>query len=279
MTFPLVFVRGGGDLGSGVAHRLRVSGFRVVILDVAAPTLVRHTVSFATAIFTGSHEVEGLIARRVDPADDDAAIARTLAAGEIPVLVDPDALAMRRLRPAVVVDAILAKRPGSSRIADAPLVIALGPGHVAGRDAHAVIETHRGHRLGRVITSGAAAENTGTPGEIGGAAEERVLRAPASGVFRGAVRVGERVLCGAVVGRIDGHDVAARTDGILRGLLWDGVAVRAGMKLGDVDPRADAHAIREISDKSRAVAGGVLEAIFRFRENWMADFHSEEGES
>ncbi len=279
MTFPLVLVRGGGDLGSGLAHRLHVSGFRVVILDVAAPTLVRHTVSFATAIFTASHEVEGLVARRVDPADDDAAIARTLDAGEIPVLVDPDARARLRLRPAVVVDAILAKKPGTSRIEDAPLVIALGPGHVAGRDAHAVIETQRGHRLGRVITSGAAAENTGTPGEIGGAAEARVMRAPASGVFRGAVRVGDGVRSGATVGRIGGHDVLARTDGIVRGLLWDGVAIRAGAKVGDVDPRADARAIREISDKSRAVAGGVLEAIFRFRENWIADCHSEEGES
>jgi len=271
MNFPLVMLRGGGDLGSGVAHRLHVSGFRVVILETPAPTLVRHTVSFGTAVFTGSIEVEGVVARRVDAADDGAAIARTFAAGEIPVLVDRDAASRTRLLPAIAIDAILAKRPGTSRREDAPLVIALGPGHVAGRDAHAVIETHRGHRLGRVITSGSAAENTGTPGEIGGAAEERVLRAPASGTFRPALRVGDRVGAGDIVGSVAEHAVAARSAGIVRGLLWEGVAIREGAKVGDVDPRADASAIREISDKSRAVAGGVLEAIFRFRESWIAD--------
>lgn len=269
MTFPLVLVRGGGDLGSGAAHRLHVSGFRVVILEAPAPTLVRQTVAFGTAVFTGEIEIERVTGRRVDPPGDGPAIARTLAAGEIPVLVDPEARARALLAPAILVDAILAKRPGTSRLADAPLVIALGPGHVAGRDAHAVVETERGHRLGRVITSGQAASNTGTPGEIGGAAAERVLRAPASGVFAPVARIGDRVRAGDVVARVAGHAVAARVDGVLRGLLWEGVAIREGAKVGDIDPRGDASTIREISDKSRAVAGGVLEAIFRFREAWI----------
>ena len=281
MPGPLVMIRGAGDLGSGVAHRLVVCGFRVVMLEAAAPTLVRSTVAFGSAVFSGRAGVEGILARRVDaPADAPAAAASVAAlteAGEIAVLVDPDARSRALLRPRVVIDAMMAKRPGATRIDDAPLVIALGPGHAAGTHAHAVIETKRGHRLGRVITSGCAASDTGTPGEldgvagvvgVAGLAVERVLRAPARGTFEPAKRIGEMVAAGETVGRVDGHPVVAGASGVLRGLLWQGVVAEEGMKIGDVDPRGDPRAVHEISDKARAVAGGVLEALLRFRDQW-----------
>jgi xanthine dehydrogenase accessory factor len=167
-----------------------------------------------------------------------------------------------------VIDAMMAKRPGATRIDDAPLVIALGPGHAAGVHAHAVIETKRGHQLGRVITSGCAASDTGKPGEVAGLATERVLRAPLRGTFEPAKRIGELVAAGETVGRVDGHPVIAGASGILRGLLSRGVIAEEGMKIGDVDPRGDPRAVHEISDKARAIAGGVLEAMLRFRDKW-----------
>lgn len=275
IPWPLVMIRGAGDLGSGVAHRLMVCGFRVVMLEAAAPTLVRSTVAFGSAVFSGRAGVEGILARRVDaPADAPAAAASVAAlteAGEIAVLVDPDARSRALLSPRVVIDAMMAKRPGATRIDDAPLVIALGPGHAAGTHAHAVIETKRGHRLGRVITSGCAASDTGTPGEldgVAGLAVERVLRAPARGTFEPAKRIGEMVTAGETVGHVDGRPVVAGASGVLRGLLWQGVVAEEGMKIGDVDPRGDPRTVHEISDKARAVAGGVLEALLRFRDQW-----------
>jgi xanthine dehydrogenase accessory factor len=263
-------IRGGGDLGSGVTHRLAVCGFPVVVLETAAPTLVRSSVSFGAAVFTGRAEVEGVVAERCGGPEDVEAARASLARGRVAVLVDPEARSRRTLRPAVLVDAILAKRAGSTRLGDAPLVIALGPGHEAGLDAHVVVETKRGHRLGRVITAGRAAEDTGIPGEVGGAAAERVLRAPAPGPFERAARIGDVVAAGQAVARVGGQPVTARIGGIVRGLLWDGVIAEQGMKVGDIDPRGSAGAMHEISDKARAVAGGVLEAVLRFRTAWDA---------
>ena len=257
----LVGVRGAGDLATGVIHRLHRAGFAVVATELPQPTVLRRSVAFASAVWEATMTVEGVTAVRVDPAD----VARALARQEVALLVDPDGRRLRALRAAVLVDATMAKRPGGVGRDDAPLVIALGPGWTAGRDVDAVVETNRGHHLGRVILEGTAEPDTGVPGPIDGHAAERVLRAPRAGRFRGCREIADVVEAGTVVATVDGAPVVAGIAGVLRGLLHDGCEVRSGMKVGDVDPRAvPAHCLT-ISDKARAVAGGVLEAILWLR--------------
>ena len=255
----VALIKGGGDLGTGVAHRLHRAGMRVVVTELAQPLVIRRPVAFASAVYEGTITVEGVVARRLplDRAEIEAAWDR----GEVPVLVDPEGLAVKVLRPNVVVDAILAKRNTGTRITDTPAVIALGPGFTAGVDCHAVIETERGHYLGRVIWDGPARPDTGVPGVVGGQSARRVLRAPADGVFRGERRIGDLVREGETVAAVAGVPLVAPFDGVLRGLLRDGVAVRQGMKVGDVDPRGVPDYCFTISDKARAVGGAVLEAI------------------
>ncbi|MGB9723180.1 MAG: selenium-dependent molybdenum cofactor biosynthesis protein YqeB [Chloroflexia bacterium] len=257
----LVIVKGGGDLGSGVAWRLHRCGFRVVILECPYPTVIRRRVAFATAMYEGEIAVEGVTARRATMEE----VPALLEAGLIPVLADPEGRAVGRLRPDVVVDAIMAKRNTGTHLTDAPLVVALGPGFQAGRDCHAVIETARGHFLGRVYWEGEALPNTGIPGEVGGATAERVLRAPADGTFQSCARIGDLVEVGQTVAWVDGHPVQARLRGVLRGLLSDGLPVHAGMKVGDVDPRAERDHCFTVSDKALSIAGGVLEAILTWQ--------------
>jgi xanthine dehydrogenase accessory factor len=202
--------------------------------------------------------VEGVVARRVE----DVAQARALLLeGVIPVLIDPGASVVRKLKPTVVVDAIIAKRNTGTKITDAPVVVALGPGFTAGLDAHAVIETNRGHDLGRIISEGQAAPDTGIPGPVMGYASERVVRAPGEGVFRGVKAIGDKVEAGDVVARAGDQPVLAPISGVLRGLLADGLVVKEGMKVGDVDPRGVRGHCFTISDKARAIGGSVLEAI------------------
>lgn len=250
-------IKGGGDMGSGVAWRLHRCGFPVVVLEKAQPTVIRRKVSFAAAVYEGAVTVEGVTARRSDLAEVPGELER----GHIPVLVDPCGAAVAALRPAVLVDAILAKRNTGTRRTDAPLVVALGPGFSAGQDCHAVVETARGHTLGRVYWQGAALAHTGVPGEIMGVSEERVLRAPAAGSFEPLVQIGDRVSAGQAVAQVAGQVVAARSGGVVRGLLYAGLPVTPGMKVGDVDPRGERACCFTISDKALAVAGGVLEAI------------------
>jgi xanthine dehydrogenase accessory factor len=254
---PLALVKGAGDLATGVALRLRRSGFAVAMTELQRPTVVRRTVAFAEAMYEARTTVEGVDGVRVD---DVADVPRLLAEGVVPVLLDPEACSVAVLRPALLVDAIMAKRNVGTTIGDAPVVVALGPGFVAGRDAHAVVETKRGHTLGRVIAEGAAIPDTGVPGEIGGVGEERLVRSPTAGVFEARRRIGDRVVAGETVGRVGEVPVKARTDGLLRGLLRSGLEVREGMKLGDVDPRGVPEHCALVSDKALAVAGGVLEA-------------------
>jgi len=267
----LVVVKGGGDLATGVAHRLHRAGIRVIITELPQPTVIRRPVAFASAVCAGEVTVEGVTARLVD------GLVQALAClneGIIPVLVDPKAEVVRELRPDAVVDATVAKRNLGTCLTDAPIVVALGPGFTAGVDCHAVVETNRGHYLGRVITEGQAAPNTSVPGSVLGHAEDRVVRAPCAGIFRGEWRIGDRVEAGQIVARVDGEPVVARISGVLRGLLADGSAVYAGMKVGDVDPRGVVEHCFTISDKARAVGGGVLEAILwlhRQRNQWPND--------
>jgi xanthine dehydrogenase accessory factor len=258
MEREVVVVKGGGDLASGVIARLVRIGRPVIVTELPQPTFVRRTVSFGAAIYEGEIIIEELAARRVSSPDEALA---TLAAGAIPVLADPDGAVIRRLHPGAVVDAIMAKYSTGTTLEDAPQVIALGPGFTAGVDCHAVVETNRGHNLGRVLWQGGAEPNTGVPGEIGGKSRERVLRAPAAGHLMPQVEIGATVTAGTVIATVAGKAVTAPFSGVLRGLLHPAVAVTAGMKIGDLDPRAAPIHCFTISDKALAIGGGVVEAL------------------
>lgn len=263
MLRELVVVKGAGDLASGVAYRLVRSGWPVVMTEIRHPTVVRRSVAFAQAVFDGSTAVEDVTGRLTATSAEARAVAR---AGEVAVLVDPGALCVAELRPLAVVDGVMAKHNLGTRTTDAPIVIALGPGFRAPDDAHAVIETNRGHRLGRVILSGEAEPDTGVPAIVGGHGAERVLRAPADGVFAGTRRIGDDVRTGEILGVVEGATLVAPFDGCLRGILQDGVVVRRGMKVGDVDPRATREHCFTVSDKALAIGGGVLEALLYLLE-------------
>ena len=253
-----ILIKGAGDIASGIAYRLQKSGFTVVMTDLPKPTAIRRTVCFSEAIVRGSTAIEGVTARFADGCGSVPAILR---AGEIPVLADPEASCIEVLRPDAVIDAILAKRNIGTRITDAPCVVAVGPGFAAGTDCHAVVETMRGHTLGRVIYDGEAIPNTGVPGPIGGFSIERLLRAPCDGEFRAIKRIADTVARGDIVAYVGEEPIQAGIDGVLRGLLPDGAAVYKGMKSGDIDPRCEVEHCYRISDKALAVAGGVLEAV------------------
>ena len=252
-----VVIRGAGDLASGVALRLWRAGMDVVLLDVEKPTAIRRTVAFSEAIVHGEQTVEDVTARlaTAETAEE------TLAAGMIPVLVDPEGRSIPTLRPDALVDAILAKRNLGTEIRDAPVVIGVGPGFTAGVDCHAVVETMRGHTLGRVIREGSAIPNTGIPGLIGGFAGERVLRAPAAGSFHPLRDIGDAVTEGETLATVAGVPMTATLTGTLRGILPEGTEVFPGMKSGDIDPRCQRSHCFTASDKALAVGGGVLEAI------------------
>ena len=257
----LVLIRGAGDIATGIALRLYRSGLRVVMTDLPRPTAIRRTVCFSQAIVLGETTVEGVRAVRADTASQ--ALER-LAEGAVPVLPDPALTCLASLRPDALVDAILAKKNLGTHITDAPVVVGVGPGFTAGADCHAVVETMRGHTLGRVIYDGAALPNTNIPGLIGGYAGERVLRAPADGVFHQILNIGDEVKAGDIAGEVDGQPMRCTIGGVLRGLLADGTPVHKGMKSGDVDPRCRPEYCATASDKALAVGGGVLEAILHF---------------
>lgn len=255
-----VLIRGGGDLASGVAWRLHVCGFPVCITEIDQPMAVRRTVSFCEAVYDGQTEVEGVKALRVDDAHE---VQMVWDRGCIPVIVDPDAEARHVISPHVLVDAVLAKTNLGTTLNHAPLVIALGPGFTAGKDAHFVVETNRGHSLGRLLSSGSAQPNTGIPGSVLGITTERVLRSPASGRWEIQKEIGEVVSKGDIVGAVQGQPVYSKIDGILRGLIRPGITVSQGLKIGDVDPRGDKNSCYTISEKALAIAGGVLEGVLR----------------
>ncbi len=256
----LVVIRGAGDLATGAALRLWRAGLRVVMTDLPQPTAIRRTVAFSTAIPCGETKVEDVTARR---AETPAQALELLEDGVIPVLADPEAACVPALRPAALVDAILAKRNLGTKITDAPVVVGVGPGFTAGADCHAVVETMRGHYLGRVLYEGSAQPNTGIPGLIGGFAGERVLRAPADGAFHPLLDIGAQVKLGDVAAEVGGVPMACTLDGVLRGILPEGTRVRKGMKAGDIDPRCKMEHCYCASDKALAVGGGVLEAVLR----------------
>ena len=258
-----VLIRGAGDLASGIALRLFHAKMEVIMTDLPRPTAIRRTVCFSQAILFGTMTVEDVTA--VFAKTSEAAVS-ILKEKKIPVLADSEAACIAALRPDVVVDAILAKRNLGTKITDAPCVIGVGPGFTAGVDCHACVETMRGHTLGRVITEGSPIPNTNIPGLIGGFAGERVLRAPADGIFRQRLEIGDMVEQNEIAGYVGTEPMRCQITGVLRGLLADGTPVHRGMKAGDVDPRGEISYCKLVSDKALAIGGGVLEAILRFSE-------------
>ncbi len=257
----LVLIKGAGDLASGVANRLVKSGFDVFMTEISAPTMVRRTVSYGEAVYQGSISIEGITSKLVDL---DYNLNEMWAKKEIPVLVDPSASCIDKVHPHVIVDGIIAKKNTGTYKGQAPLTIGLGPGFAAGTDVDVVIETMRGHDLGRVIYDGFAQPDSGIPGEIAGHSIKRLLRAPDKGLFITACKIGQSVTQGEIIGEVNNAKVRAEITGMLRGLIKSGTMVSKGMKIGDIDPRATFDNCFTISDKARAIAGGVLEAILSF---------------
>jgi len=257
----IIAVKGAGEMASAVAWRLHMSNFRnILMLETDYPLAVRREVSFCEAVHEGEKEVEQVRALRVQQPDE---IKPCWQKNAIAVAVDPQWQTLRAIQPEVIVDAVLAKKNLGTHLNHAPMVIGLGPGFYAGKDVHLVIETNRGHNLGKIITSGEAEPNTGIPGAIGGFTEERVLRAPGVGKFQSARNIGDLVNVNEILGSVAGVDVRARIAGVLRGLIRPNSQVTQGLKIGDIDPRGEVSYCFTISDKARAIGGSVLEAILR----------------
>lgn len=264
----LIIVRGGGDLATGTIYKLKKSGFPVLILEVENPSAIRRNVAFSEAIYQGQQTVEDMTCFLADSLQQ---AENFLQEGKLTILVDPKGEAIANLKPLAVVDAIIAKRNLGTAKTMAPITVALGPGFVAGEDVEAVVETKRGHNLGRVIWSGSAAPNTGVPGLIGGFGKERVMHSPAQGILKNVKKITDTVMKGEVIAVIETESavvpVEASLDGILRGLIRDGYPVTKGFKIADIDPRSEEYNnCFTISDKARCIAGGVLEAILQLKK-------------
>ncbi|WP_405381375.1 selenium-dependent molybdenum cofactor biosynthesis protein YqeB [Phascolarctobacterium sp.] len=259
-----IIVRGGGDLATGVIHRLWGAGLTPLVLECAHPAAIRRQVALSEAVYQGSATVEGMTAALVQSL---AEVEAVMAAGKVPVLVDEDAACVAEYQPDILIDAIIAKKNLGTNMEMAPLTVALGPGFTAGVDCHAIVETKRGHNLGRIIRQGSAAPNSGVPGNIGGYSKERVLHAPCAGVLHVVRDIGSVVEKGEVIAQITTAqgavvDVNATLTGILRGMIREGYPVTKGFKIADIDPRKEELAnCFTISDKARCIAGSVLELV------------------
>ncbi len=254
----LVVIRGAGDIATGIAVRLYHCGFRIVMTETTCPTMIRCSVSFAQSIYQQDHTVEGVKAQKANNLDE---VSTILEKGAIPVIIDENLSLVETLNPTYLIDAILAKRNLNFNRSIAPITIALGPGFDAGKDCDAVIETNRGHHLGRVIYQGHTADNTGVPGNIAGFTHQRVVRAPCAGTMRGQVLLGDIVQQGQLIAMVDKSPVCAPLAGMVRGLLNNDIAVPEGFKIADIDPRGTDADFTTVSDKARAIGGSVLEAM------------------
>ena len=257
----LTAIKGGGDIASGVACRLFRAGFPVFITELESPLAVRRKVAFAQAIFSQKIEIEGIKAVKVQSSNE---IMPAIKKGLIPVISDYKASCLKELKPVIIVDGIMAKHNTGTKKDDAGLVIGIGPGFTAGIDVHCIIETRRGHYMGRVIREGTASKDTATPASLMGYTNERLLRAPRTGSVNILKNIGENVIAGEVVATIGNTQIKAEIQGILRGIVHNGVFLKEGDKLGDIDPRGEQNYCFTISDKSLAVGGGVLEAILGY---------------
>lgn len=253
----LAVIKGAGDIASGIALRLHKAKFDIVMTEISSPTAIRRTVSFSEAVYKKETTVEEV---KAVLADDVEKIPEILREGNIAVIVDEKASCIKDLKPDFVIDAILAKKNLSTTLNDADVVIGVGPGFTAKEDCHAVVETKRGHYLGRVYYEGSAIENTGVPGDIGGYTTQRIIRSPQYGVFNPIFEIGDKVEKGEVVACVDSTPIVSEISGILRGILQKGTKVSPFMKSGDIDPRCEKEHCYTVSDKALAVGGGVLEA-------------------
>jgi len=258
LTNLVVLIRGGGEVASGVAHKLACAHFRVCMTETSYPLAISRGVAFCEAVYKGEKEVEGIIAKRVESADQISEVWRE---NKLPVIVDPEASLKETLKPQVLVDAIMAKRNLGTKISHAPLVIGLGPGFQAGKDVHIVVETNNSENLGKVILEGKAEEATGVPIAVGGLTFNRVLHSPADGQFQTERDIGDLVTAGGLIASVAGKPINAEIDGAVRALLRSGTAVKKGTKLSEIDPSGDKEACYTIRPRVRAIAGGVLEAI------------------
>ncbi|MBT3220126.1 MAG: EF2563 family selenium-dependent molybdenum hydroxylase system protein [Proteobacteria bacterium] len=260
---PKILVKGAGEQASATAWRLFRCGFPVVMTELAHPSAVRRTVSFCSAIPNGEAEVEGVRGRGYDLSE--SAVLADLDQSHLPVFVDPAGEIRRIWRPDVIIDGRILKYNLDNSMGHAPLTIGLGPGLVAGKDVHFVVETNRGHDLARIISSGTAAPDTGVPGDIGGRSRERVLRASIAGILETHAKIGDLVQVGEEVATIGDNTLRAQLSGMVRGILPTGSLVRSGQKVGDIDPRGKRHYCYTISDKARAICGSVLEIVVSWR--------------
>ena len=263
----LIVVRGGGDIATGTIYKLNKCGYRVLVLETQNPSAIRRNVAFCEAVYEKSMQVEDVRARLVGTIEE---AEKVMAEGDVAVLVDPDGQCLEKLKPLALVDGILAKKNLGTTKEMAPITIGLGPGFTAGKDVDAVIETMRGHRLGRVILEGEALPNTGIPGAVAGVTKERVIHSPAEGIFRNVCQVTDTVEKGEIIAFVETEEgkveIPATIPGLLRGLLRDGYPVSKGFKVADIDPRISEYEnCFTISDKARCIAGGVLEAILYFQ--------------
>ena len=258
-----VLIKGAGDLASGIGCRLHRCGFELLMTDIAVPTTVRRTVAFSRAVYEGQamvEEITGVLCHNLKEIQEAAA------RDQVAVMVDEECKIREVWKPDVIVDAIIAKKNIGTQITDGETVIGVGPGFTAGVDCHVVVETKRGHDLGRCIWEGSAVPNTGVPGMIGGYDKERIIRAVSDGIFKGAVSIGDLVEKGTVVGYSGSDPIYAQIDGVVRGLLQDGVEAVKGMKSGDIDPRGNVDHCFTVSDKAASIGGGVLEAILSLKK-------------
>lgn len=259
----LIIIRGGGDIATGIGHRLFMAGFKVIILDMEKPLAIRRRVSFCEAVYNGEIIVEGVKAILTRNLEE---IYEAINNGIIPVYIDEKGEIINSIKPIAIIDSILAKKNLGTTKDMAPMTIGIGPGFEAGVDVDLVVETKRGHFLGKVIHKGKAEDDTGVPGDILGYKEERIIRAEASGIFKSYYNIGDKVEVGDIICETSGRKVRARISGILRGIIKEGLYVEKGLKVGDIDPRGIEEYIYTISDKARAVGGGVLEGIMYLRK-------------
>lgn len=260
-----VVIRGGGDLATGVAEVLYQSGFKILILDIEKPSSIRRSVCFSEAIYDGIIQVENIICKKVENEND---IEKCWNEKIIPIMVDEKGEIIKKIKPNVVVDSIIAKKNLGTTKEMAPITIALGDGFEAGKDVDIVVETMRGHNLGRVITSGRAMKNTGIPGEIKGVSKDRVIYSLANGIFSSVKKIGDTVQKDEIIGYVGDVEIRGKISGVLRGIIREGYEVTENMKIGDIDPRIEEkNNCFTISDKARSLGGAVLRAImFRSKE-------------
>jgi len=258
-----VVVRGAGDVASGVIRLLCESGFGVIALEKPDPDCVRRYVCFAQAYYNGETEVAGVTAVLVKSVDQAVSAIENK---RVPLLIDPHAKSLSDFKPEIVVDGRMLKQNIDTSCDLAPIVIGLGPGFTAGKNCHAAVETRRGDALGRVIYDGSPQADTGVPAAVNGISLKRVLRSPADGIFTANCAIGDMVKKGRVTGWIAGISVVAETDGVVRGIIHDGLKVSAGQKIGDIDPRGIRELCYRISDKAEAIAGGVFSALRALQE-------------